>query len=113
MDLNDIERRLDEIVHRQKTMCSTLNSLSTQVELNKNNIANKDRADRTIAVVIWAMMGIIMSLLTYIEQLQINVNATAVKNVNELFDRDTTTQWKEIDNISHRVTDLEKKATFK
>jgi tetrahydromethanopterin S-methyltransferase subunit G len=113
MDFNEIERRLDEIAHRQKTMCSTLNTLSTQVELNKNNISNKEKSDRTIAVVIWAMLGIIISLLTYIEQLQINANTTAVKNVNELFDRDTQNQWKEIDSISHRLTDVEKKATFK
>jgi hypothetical protein len=113
MDLHDIERRLDEIVHTQKTMCSTITTLSTKVELNEASIINKEKSDRTIAVVIWAMLGIIISLLTYIEQLQINANTTAVKNVNELFDRDTQNQWKEIDSISHRLTDVEKKATFK
>ena len=100
-EFEKIEKKLDCIENK-------VNILTVNSEVNKTNISNKEKNDKTIAIISWALITIIISLVTYVEQLQISTTKTSLDAINTYFIKDSNDQQNEIDNLEKRVSLIER-----
>lgn len=106
MDDDVIEKKLDCIENK-------LNILTVNSEINRTNIENKEKNDKNIAVISWILISVILSLVTYVEQLQISANKAGLEANYQYFSKDSNDQEAEITNLSNRISVLERQILSK